>query len=128
MDVASERNKFEIATVWTSVHGAAKRRIAAVDRFLNVFQFAFTGMKSIFDFTKMIMKIFCNTFMGLLYTKWREKKTPSPLKIEGLGELMCRRHFCMYIKSKTLRTDHFKLLSIHKVLPWDESIKREQRH
>ena len=57
--VTAERNKFKVPTVGTAVHGTAKRRIAAVDHFINVFHLGFSGMESIFNFFIMI----CDDFL-----------------------------------------------------------------
>ena len=54
--VAAKRNKFEFSTVRTSVHGAAKRGIAAAQHFINIFHLSFSGMESIFNFFIMVCK------------------------------------------------------------------------
>ncbi len=56
--VASERNKFEITTKWTAVQSTAKRRIAAMDHFLDIFELTFTRVKGIFNFVIIIIKNF----------------------------------------------------------------------
>ena len=54
--VTTERNKLEITAVGAGVHGAAKRRITAVDHLINIFYLSFSGMKSIFNFFIMVCK------------------------------------------------------------------------
>ena len=54
--MASERNKFEFATVGAAIHGAAKGRIAAVDHFINIFNDGIPGMQSINHPFKMVCK------------------------------------------------------------------------
>ena len=34
--VAAERDKFQLAAVWTAVHGTAKGRVTAVDHFIDI--------------------------------------------------------------------------------------------
>ncbi len=43
----SKRNEFEVATMRASVHGTAKRRITAVDHFIDIIHLSFLGMESI---------------------------------------------------------------------------------
>ncbi len=54
--VASERDIFKVATMGTSVHGTAVGRVAAVDHFFNVFQFAFTWVEGVSDLFKIFTK------------------------------------------------------------------------
>ena len=54
--VTAKRNKLEITAVGAGVHGAAKRRITAVDHLINIFHLSFSGMKSIFNFFIMVCK------------------------------------------------------------------------
>ena len=54
--VTTKRNKLEITAVGAGVHGAAKRRITAVDHLINIFHLSFSGMKSIFNFFIMVCK------------------------------------------------------------------------
>lgn len=42
--VATERNKFKFATVRTTIHGATKSRITAIEYFIYVFNNRFTWM------------------------------------------------------------------------------------
>lgn len=54
--VASKRDKFKVAAVWTAIHGTAKGRIAAMDHLINIFHLSFSGMKGIFNFFIMVCK------------------------------------------------------------------------
>ena len=54
--VTAERNELEVPTVWTTVHGTAKRRITAVDHLIDIFHLSLSGMKSIFNFFIMVCK------------------------------------------------------------------------
>ena len=54
--VTAERNEFEVSTVRTTVHGATKGRITAVDHLIDIFHLGFSGMKSIFNFFLMVCK------------------------------------------------------------------------
>lgn len=54
--MAAEGNKFKFTAVRTAVHGAAIRRIPAVDHLINVFHDNGTGMKDIFNFFIVIIK------------------------------------------------------------------------
>ena len=42
--VTTKRNKFHVVTIWTDIHGTTKRRITAVDHFLDIIQFRCSGM------------------------------------------------------------------------------------
>ena len=54
--VASERDKFKVTTMGTSVHGATVGRVTAVDHFFDVFQFAFTWVEGVSDLFKIFTK------------------------------------------------------------------------
>lgn len=54
--MAAEGNKFKFTAVRTAIHGAAIRRIPAVDHLVNVFHNNRTGMKDIFNFFIVIIK------------------------------------------------------------------------
>ena len=56
--VTAKRNKLEVTTVWTIVHGTAKRRITTVDHLIDIFHLSFSGMESIYDFFIMVCKDF----------------------------------------------------------------------
>lgn len=43
----AERNEFKVATVITAIHGTAKRGIATVDHFINIFYDRVTRMEDI---------------------------------------------------------------------------------
>lgn len=45
--VTAERNEFEVTAMGASVHGTAKRRITAVDHFIDIIHLGFSGMESI---------------------------------------------------------------------------------
>lgn len=55
---AAERDKLKFSTVGTSIHGAAKGRIAAVYHLIDIFHLSLSGMKGIFNFLIMINKDF----------------------------------------------------------------------
>ena len=54
--VTAERNEFEVTAVGASVHGTAKRRITAVDHFIDIIHLSFSGMESIYNFFIMVCK------------------------------------------------------------------------
>ena len=54
--VTAKRNKLEVTTVGTTVHGTAKRRITTVDHLIDIFHLSLSGMKSIFNFFIMVCK------------------------------------------------------------------------
>lgn len=56
--MTAKRNKFKLAAVGTAIHGAAKGRVAAADHFFDIFHLSVSGMKSIFNFLKIVSKDF----------------------------------------------------------------------
>lgn len=56
--VTAKRNKLEITAVGAGVHGTAKRGIAAINHFINIFHLSFSGMESIYNFFIMVCKDF----------------------------------------------------------------------
>ena len=47
---ATERNKFKVTAFGTGIHGTAKRRIATIQHFIDIFHLRISGMEGIFDF------------------------------------------------------------------------------
>ena len=56
--VAPERDIFEITAVGTAKHGTAKRRVATVDHFVDIFKLTFTRVECIFNFIIIIIENF----------------------------------------------------------------------
>lgn len=54
--MTAEGNKFKFTAVGTAIHGAAIRRVSAVNHLLNVFHDNGTWMKSIFNFFIVFFK------------------------------------------------------------------------
>ena len=54
--VASERDKFKLAAMGTTVHGTAKRWITTVDHLIDIFHLSRSGMKCIFNFFIVVSK------------------------------------------------------------------------
>lgn len=54
--VAAKRDKFQLSTVGTAVHGAAKSGIATVNHFIDIFHLSLSEMKSMFNFFIMVCK------------------------------------------------------------------------
>ena len=77
------------------IHGTAEGRITAVDHFINVFHFRFSGMEGIFNFFIIVGKNFLKYIHESIMTDREGKRKPQPLK--------CRRHFfilSLFIKRK----------------------------
>ena len=53
---AAKRNELQVAAVRTAIHGTAKRRVAAVDHFIHVFNDRITWMQCINHFFIMVFK------------------------------------------------------------------------
>ena len=56
LGMAAERDRFKFAAVGTAAHGAAIRRVSAIDHLLNVFHDNGTWMKDIFYFFIVFFK------------------------------------------------------------------------
>ena len=54
--VASERDKFKLATMGAAIHGTAKRWITTVDHLIDIFHLSRSGMEGIFDFFIVVSK------------------------------------------------------------------------
>ena len=54
--MTAERNKFELSTVRTAVHGTTESRITAMNHLTDIFHLRFSGMKSIFNFLIIVSK------------------------------------------------------------------------
>ena len=47
---AAEGNKFHVVASGADIHGTAKRRIATIQHFIDIFHLRISGMEGIFDF------------------------------------------------------------------------------
>lgn len=54
--VAAERNKLKLSTVWTAVHGTAKRWVTTVDHFFHVFNDRRTWVQGKNNFFVMVFE------------------------------------------------------------------------
>ena len=54
--VTAKREKLEITTVSTAIHGTTKRRITTVDHLIDIIHLRRSGMDNIFNFFIMISK------------------------------------------------------------------------
>lgn len=70
--VTAERNKFQLTAVRTAMHGTAKRWIATVNHFFDIFHLSIPGMKSIFNFFIIVRK---NLLQDIHKTIMHEKGT-----------------------------------------------------
>ncbi len=55
---AAEWDKFKLPAFRAAIHGADKRRVAAIYHFIDILHFGFVGMESIFNFFIMVGKDF----------------------------------------------------------------------
>ena len=62
------------------IHGTAEGRITAVDHFINVFHFRFSGMEGIFNFFIIVGKNFLKYIHESSRTDREGKRKPQPLK------------------------------------------------
>ena len=55
---AAEGNKFHVVASGADIHGTAKRRIATIQHFIDIFHLRISGMKSVFDYFIIVIKDF----------------------------------------------------------------------
>ena len=53
---AAEGNKFHVVASGADIHGTAKRRIATIQHFIDIFHLRRSGMEGIFDFLIIVSK------------------------------------------------------------------------
>ena len=53
---AAEGNKFHVVASGAGIHGTAKRRIATIQHFIDIFHLSFSGMEGIFNFFIIVGK------------------------------------------------------------------------
>ena len=53
---AAEGNKFHVVASGADIHGTAKRRIATIQHFIDIFHLRISGMEGIFDFLIIVSK------------------------------------------------------------------------
>ena len=53
--MTAKRDKFQLSTVGTAVHGAAKSGIATVNHFIDIFHLSLSEMKSMFNFFIIVL-------------------------------------------------------------------------
>ena len=78
LGMAAERDKFKSAAMGAPIHGAAVRRVPAVDHFFDVFHDNGTGMKDIFDFFVMFFKNLLKDVHKSIMQEMGEERNPTP--------------------------------------------------
>ena len=83
--VTAERDELKVAAFWTTVHGAAIRRVTTMNHFLDVFDHSIARMESINHFFIMIGKDSLKDIHEISMKEMKEKENPNPLMNEGKG-------------------------------------------
>ena len=76
--VTAERNKFQLTAVRTAIHGTAKRWIATVNHFFDIFHLSIPGMTSIFNFFIIVGKNLLQDIHKTIIHEKGTKRTPTP--------------------------------------------------
>lgn len=74
--MASKGDKFELPAVGAAIHGAAKGRVATVDHFFDIFHLSVSGVKSIFNFLKIVSKDFLQNIHKAIMRENDAKRNP----------------------------------------------------
>ena len=82
---AAEGNKFHVVTSGADIHGTAKRRIATIQHFIDIFHRRISGMKSVFDYFIIVIKDFLQDIHNVIMREREEKRKPHPSRLRGRG-------------------------------------------
>ena len=63
---AAEGNKFHVVASGADIHGTAKRRIATIQHFIDIFHLRISWMKSVFDYFIIVIKDFLQDIFIML--------------------------------------------------------------
>ena len=121
---AAEGNKFHVVASGADIHGTAKRRIATIQHFIDIFHLRISGMKSVFDYFIIVIKDFLQDIHNVIMREREEKRKPHPSRLRGRGVEVSKtlfyqefdecRTFLLYKKKKPLTRyllTHQQLLS-----------------
>ena len=82
---AAEGNKFHVVASGADIHGTAKRRIATIQHFIDIFHLRISGMKSVFDYFIIVIKDFLQDIHNVIMREREEKRKPHPSRLRGRG-------------------------------------------
>ena len=82
---AVEGNKFHVVASGADIHGTAKRRIATIQHFIDIFHLRISGMKSVFDYFIIVIKDFLQDIHNVIMREREEKRKPHPSRLRGRG-------------------------------------------
>ena len=82
---AAEGNKFHVVASGADIHGTAKRRIATIQHFIDIFHRRISGMKSVFDYFIIVIKDFLQDIHNVIMREREEKRKPHPSRLRGRG-------------------------------------------
>ena len=82
---AAEGNKFHVVASGADIQGTAKRRIATIQHFIDIFHLRISGMKSVFDYFIMVIKDFLQDIHNVIMREREEKRKPHPSRLRGRG-------------------------------------------
>ena len=77
--VTAKRNKFKLSAMRAAIHGTAKRRIATIQHFIDIFHRRISGMKSVFDYFIIVNKDFLQDIHNVIMREREEKRKLSYL-------------------------------------------------
>ena len=75
---AVEGNKFHVVSSGADIHGTAKRRIATIQHFIDIFHLRISGMEGIFDFLIIVSKDSLQDIHKSIMQEKRRKRNPNP--------------------------------------------------
>ena len=78
---AAEGNKFHVVASGADIHGTAKRRIATIQHFIDIFHLRISGMKSVFDYFIIVIKDFLQDIHNVIMREREEKRKPHPSRL-----------------------------------------------
>ena len=94
---AAEGNKFHVVASGADIHGTAKRRIATIQHFIDIFHLRISGMKSVFDYFIIVIKDFLQDIHNVIMREREEKRKPHPSRLRGRGVEVSKTLFCIGI-------------------------------
>ena len=78
---AAEGNKFHVVASGADIQGTAKRRIATIQHFIDIFHLRISGMKSVFDDFIIVIKDFLQDIHNVIMREREEKRKPHPSRL-----------------------------------------------
>ena len=94
---AAEENKFHVVASGADIHGTAKRRIATIQHFIDIFHLRISGMKSVFDYFIIVIKDFLQDIHNVIMREREEKRKPHPSRLRGRGVEVSKKLFYHFL-------------------------------